>query len=59
MSEKDYYKHTMTDVAVWLSCYVYIFAIWTYLTTANQSLTIFFLKNNMSLLRSTVDDLKK
>ena len=34
----------MTDVIVWLSCYVYIFAIWTYLTTVNQCLTIFFFR---------------
>ena len=27
LSEKGYHKHTMTDVVVWLSCYVYIFAI--------------------------------
>ena len=35
LSEKGYYKHTMADVVVLLSCYVYIFAIWTYLTTIN------------------------
>ena len=34
----------MTDAVVWLSCYVYIFAIWTYLTTVYQCLTIFFLQ---------------
>ena len=27
LSERGYYKHTMTDVADWLSCYVYIFGI--------------------------------
>ena len=27
LSNKGYYKHTMTDVVVWLSCYLYIFAI--------------------------------
>ena len=32
----------MTDAAVWLSCYVYIIAISTYLTTVNQCLTISF-----------------
>ena len=42
LSENGYYKHTMTDVPVWLSCYVYIFAISTYLTTVNHCLTIFF-----------------
>ena len=35
----------MTDSAVWLNCYVYIFAILTYLTTVNQRLTIFFSQN--------------
>ena len=42
LSEKCYFKRTMRDVAVWLSCYVYIFAILTYLTTVNQCLTMFF-----------------
>ena len=32
----------MTDAAVRLSGYVYIFAVLTYLTTVNQCLTIFF-----------------
>ena len=27
MSGKGYYKHTRTEVVVWLSCYAYIFAI--------------------------------
>ena len=50
----------MTDVVVWLSCYVYIFAIWTYLTTVRQRLTIFFLKKNyISRGRSPQDDFKK
>ena len=31
-----------TDVAVRLSCYVYIYAISAYLTTVNQCLIIFF-----------------
>ena len=43
--EKDNYKHTITNVAVWLSCCVYIFAILSYLTTVNQCLTIFFQKS--------------
>ena len=34
----------MTNVAVWLSCYAYIFAILSYLTTVNQSLIIFFIQ---------------
>ena len=34
-SENGYYKNLMTDVAVWLSCYVYIFAISTSLITVN------------------------
>ena len=42
LSEKCYYKHTMTDFAIWVSCYVYIFAFSTYVTTVNQCLTIFF-----------------
>ena len=32
----------MTDFAIWVSCYVYIFAFSTYVTTVNQYLTIFF-----------------
>ena len=39
--EKDYERHTMTNLAFCLSCYVYIFAILSYLTTVNQCLTIF------------------
>ena len=58
MSEKGYYKYTMTDAAIWLTCYVYIFAILTYLTTVNQCLTIFFPKI-MSLKRSPLDETKK
>ena len=46
--QKCYFKHTMTDAAVWLSCYVCIFAILTYLTMFNQCLTIFFSKNYVS-----------
>ena len=44
LSEKCYYyKHTMTNVTVWLTCYVaiYIFVISSYLTTFNQCLTKF------------------
>ena len=44
LSEKCYLKHTMTYAAVWLSFYVFIFAILTYLTTVNQCLTIFFVQ---------------
>ena len=40
----------MTNVAVWLSCYAYIFAILSYLTTTNQCLTIFFAKECVSLV---------
>ena len=40
--QKYYFKYTMRDVVVWLSCYVYIFAILTYLTSGNQCLTMFF-----------------
>ena len=49
----------MTNIAIWLSCYVYIFAILLYLTTVNQCLTIFFFKNYMSLERSPLDETKK
>ena len=42
MLEKDYYKHKMRNVGVWLSCYGYIFAIFGYLTTVTQCLTKFF-----------------
>ena len=45
MPEKGYYKHPKADNVVWLSCYVYIFAIWIYLTTVNEWLIIFFPKN--------------
>ena len=48
----------MTDAAVWLSCYVYIFAILTYLTMVNQCLTIFYSKNYVSLQRSSLDELE-
>ena len=27
LSKNGYYKYTMTDAVVWLSCYVYIFTI--------------------------------
>ena len=39
--EKGHYKHTTANVAVWLSCYAYIFAISPYLITDNKCLTIF------------------
>ena len=48
------------NVAVWLSCYVYIFAILSYLTMVNQCLTfLFFSKNYVSLQRSPLDKAKK
>ena len=50
--EKRYYKKTITNVALLLSSYVYIFAILSYLSTVNQWLTIFFSKNYVSLERS-------
>ena len=49
----------MTDAAVWLSYYVYIFAILTNLATVNQCLTTFFPKNYVSLERSTLNEVKK
>ena len=49
----------MTNIAIWLSCYVYIFAILLYLTTVNQCLTIFFFINYMSLEMSPLDEAKK
>ena len=42
-----------------ICCYVYIFAILTYVTTVNQCLTIFFSKSYVSLERSTSDEVKK
>ena len=49
----------MTDVIVWLSYYVYVFAIRTNLTTLNQCLTIFFSKNYVSLKICPLDEVKK
>ena len=49
----------MTGAAVWLTSYVYIFVILTYLTTINQCLTIFFSKKYVSLERSSLDEVKK
>ena len=46
----------MTDVAVWLSCYVYFFAISIYLTTVNQCFKTLFSKNYVSLERSPLDE---
>ena len=34
-------KPIMTDFEVWLSCYIYIFAILTYLTTVNQCVLLY------------------
>ena len=44
LSEKGYQKHTITDNVVWLSCYACISAIFSYLRTVNQSLTIFLFR---------------
>ena len=49
----------MTDIVVCLSCYVYIFAILTYLTTVNQCLTMVFSIEYVSLERSPLDEAKK
>ena len=49
----------MTDVAVWLSYYIYVFAISAYLTMVNQRVTIFFSKVYVSLERPLVDEEKK
>ena len=49
----------MTNVAVWLRYYVYIFAILSHLTMVNQCLTILFCKNYVSLERSPLDEMKK
>ena len=46
---------TVTDVAVWLSCYVYIFPTTTYLTIVNP-LKIVFSTNYVSLERSPLDE---
>ena len=52
MAEKGYYKHTMRDFVVWLSCNIHIIAISAYLTMVNQRLATFFPKNYLSLERS-------
>ena len=57
--QKGYYKHTMTNISVWLSCSVYILAILLYLTTFNHCLTIFFFKYYVSLERLPLDEVKK
>ena len=57
--QKGYYKHTMTNISVWLSCSVYILAILLYLTTFNHCLTIFFFKHYVSLKRLPLDEVKK
>ena len=50
----------MTEVEVWLSCYAYIFAISSYLTTVNQCSTMyFFFKTYVSLERSPLDEVDK
>ena len=49
----------MTNDAVWLSCYGYIFAILSYLITAIPCLTIFFSKNYVSLERFTLEEVEK
>ena len=48
----------MTDLAVWLSCCAYIFAILTYLTMVKQCLTIYFFPTIVSLERSPLDEVK-
>ena len=48
----------MKNNAVWLSCYVYMFAISTYLTTVKQCLRTYFFKNYVSLERSLLDEAK-
>lgn len=56
--KKSYYKHTMINVGVWLSCYVYFFAIWAYLTTVNQWWAMFFSKDFVWLERCSLDEAK-
>ena len=41
------YKHTMANIAVWLSCYVYILVMFLYLATVNHCFTTFFFSNIM------------
>ena len=48
----------MINLGVWLSCYVYVFAIWAYLTTVNQCWTIFFSKDFVWLERCSLDEAK-
>ena len=57
--KKAYCKHTMTNVAVWLSCCVYILAVLSYLTTLSQCLTIFFFENYVPLKRSPLAQAQK
>ena len=57
--QKGCQKHTMRNVGVQLSFYVYIFATFGYLTTVNQYLTTFFSKNYVSLKSSPLDEAKK
>ena len=45
-------------MAVWLSCYAYIFTIWTYLNMVNHGSHYFLLKT-LSSGRSSLEDLKK
>ena len=57
--EEELLQAKMRNVAIWLSCYVYIFAILTYLTTVNQCLAIFFSKNYTSWEISLLEEAKK
>ena len=49
----------MTNVAVWLSHYVYIFAILSYLATVNQCLTMFFSQKLCDIGKSPLDEAEK
>ena len=55
MLENGYYKHTMANVTLWLSCYVYIFTFSIWLATVKQVLAMFY----VSLERSPLDEPKK
>ena len=43
----------------WLSCYLFIFAILTYLTMVKKCITIFFSKNDVSLETSPLNEARK
>ena len=49
----------MPGLVFWLSCYVYSFAVGTYLTTINQCLTNFFFKTLYVIRKTSVEQCEK